>query len=814
MAGDTGGDYVPVQDGKKKEKEAPKPEEPWKVQAFPPVYVLMNPFSWLLWIIDFAFWLVICLPCCCGPCKMLFFCVKKCFFKFSVTDPDGDKSDYEDETNRRRNNEGWTEGLLETPFEDEENPPTTSWEILQRSCTNFADSPCFGTREWLGMTPVTETEKYPKAIFGETNWTYYGEAGQDMANFGAGLRALGLQPLPPTTNLETTNGPHTMLIFEDTCQEWMTSLIGAHSQSMVVATSYATLGINAVVDALKEGNVSTMVCNRKNVAEMLKVAPDVLKTIIYTNYHVTAADAQKPVASNGKVKCISYEEVLELGKQSAAMYPPTPPTPEMLAVIMYTSGSTGKPKGVMIPHSCIAASVASLRDVLPLKNAAETYIAYLPAAHIFEFCAELSMLAIGAEIGYSDTKTITSKGAVRMGEDGELNTEPGWPNPPGGVQEFSPTLMVAVPVVWDTFKKTIEETVGKGSKVVRWLFQVAYSAAYYARKQGRSCPVLNFIVFRKVQKMVGGKLKFGISGGGPISQDVQEFMSIVGNFPLFQGYGLTETCCAGTVQEAFDTDPSNVGGPLPSCEIKLRSCDGPEDPKDREGEPYLATDEEHMGEPCIGRGEVCIRGPAVSNGYFKQPQLTQAAWDGPPRNGGWFRTGDIAYWDSKGRLHIVDRLKNLIKLKGGEYIAVENMEKEYSTSAYVRSGVSGGIMCYGDGDLRRPVALVQANMPELKKWAAGSGLSGLDDEALCANKEAEKAVLDSLKGCAKGKLGGNEVLCAIRLISGHGPADGTAAANSPWDPGNGCRTASGKLERKNIQKTHPALMEALKAAGV
>merc|ERR1712070_156612 len=102
------------------------------------------------------------------------------------------------------------------------------------------------------------------------------------------------------------------------------------------------------------------------------------------------------------------------------------------------------------------------------------------------FCAELSMLMIGAGIGYSCTKTITSKGAVRQLEDGTLNDAPGWPDPPGGIQEFKPTLMVAVPVVWDTFKKTIEEQVGQQPAVIRWLFQVAYSAAYYARKQGRS----------------------------------------------------------------------------------------------------------------------------------------------------------------------------------------------------------------------------------------------------------------------------------------------------------------------------------------
>jgi long-chain acyl-CoA synthetase len=423
------------------------------------------------------------------------------------------------------------------------------------------------------------------------------------------------------------------------------------------------------------------------------------------------------------------------------------------------------------------------------------------------------MIQIGSEIGFSDTKTITSKGAVRLTEDGEYNEEPGWPNPPGGIQEFCPTMMVAVPVVWDTFKKTIEETCGKSPRIVQWLFQVAYSAAYYARKQGRSCPIFNFLVFRKISKMIGGRLNFGISGGGPISKDVQEFMAVIGNFPLIQGYALTESCCAGTVQDVSDPDSGNVGGPVGSVELKLNSCDGPEDPGDANGDKYLATDDDHFGVPCLGRGEVCIRGPSMSLGYFKQPEQTAKAWDGPPGGNGWFHTGDVAYWDTRGRLHIVDRLKNLVKLKGGEYVAIENMEKEYGTSPYVRPGITGGIMCYGDGDMRRPVALVQTNMAELKKWASGQGLSGLTDEALCLNPEARKVVLASLITAAGGKLGKNEGLIAVGLIPGTGPAEGAPSETSPWSAENGCRTASGKLDRKGIQKAALNMMESLKKEG-
>jgi long-chain acyl-CoA synthetase len=776
-------------------------DEPYQVQAFPPLTVLLNPFAWLLWLLDLIVWLI-CIPCC-GPCKSFIYWIKRCGSLDSYPDPEGYE---EDETYRRRSKDEWSEGLMEVPYPDEDDPPTTVWEIIDRSLYVHADKNAFGTRMYLGKT---DDKPYPKAIFGETEWTDYQTAGEQMKAFGAGLRCLGLQPQTPGMDLEKTAGPHTMLIFEDTCQQWLTALAGAHSQSICVATSYATLGIQAVAEAIAECNITAVVCNRKNVDEVAKVAPQVLQTIIYTNHQVDPTTANKPLTVNSpRVRAISFEEVLSLGEANINKYPPTPPSPDNLAVIMYTSGSTGKPKGVMIPHRSVAASASAMQTSLNLNEGSETYLAYLPAAHIFEFCAEIMMMMVGAEIGFSDTKTITSKGAVRQREDGTMNYSPAWPDPPGGVQEFRPTLMVAVPIVWDSFKKTIEEGIGAKSCLVGWLFQVAYSGTYYARHQGRTTPVLN-LLYKSIQGLVGGRLKLGVSGGGPISKDVQEFMSICAGMPLIQGYALTETCCAGTIQKLGDPDPGCVGGPVGSVEMKLRSCDGNEDPADPEGYAYLSTDEWHLDNPCLGRGEVCIRGPSVSKGYFNQPDKTREAWDGPPGEEGWFRTGDIAYWDTRGRLRIVDRLKNLIKLKGGEYIAVENMEKEYGTSPYVRGGVSGGLMCYGDGDLRRPVALVQANMPELKKL----GLGDMSDEALCQSKEAQKAVLNSLNSAGKGKLGNNESLVAIRLISGTGPESGTPSESSPWTPENGCKTASNKLDRKAIQKAHEGLMAELKKEG-
>jgi len=589
--------------------------------------------------------------------------------------------------------------------------------------------------------------------------------------------------------------------------------LGAFSQSICVATSYATLGMSAVAEAINETEAVAVVCNIKDVTKLAAYCKDKcksLKTIIYTTNYST--ELKHAPLEGGAIKLVSVDEVVELGAEGGGQVKFSPPTPDHLAVIMYTSGSTGKPKGVMIKHSSMVASVAALRlkfQDFGFEEGQERYLAYLPAAHILELIAEISMFCLGAAVGFADPKTISSKGACRQRPDGSLSTKPDLKFAPGAIQEFKPTVMAAVPKIWDILKKGVEEVVGKGSPVAKFLFQAAYSARYFATMQGRESPLFKAVVFKKLVSMLGGNLKCGITGGGPISADVQGFIRTAFCFPLIQGYALTETTCAGCVQEFNDVRFGVVGPPVGSVEIRLRSClDGKGEPEvlDRQHKPYLDKDTDHCGTPCVGRGEVVIRGASVSAGYFKQPDKTEEVFD----KEGWFHTGDVGLFTPDGNLMLVDRIKNLVKLKGGEYIAIEAMEKEYSSSAYV-NGQNGGVMCYGDGDMDRPVALVQANMAELEKWAATAGVKYESPEALCRNSDCEKAVLDSLLAAGKaGDLASNEMLCALALIPGTGPAEGTATEASPWTPDNAGLTASNKLNRKPIQAACAKLLDPLR----
>ena len=220
--------------------------------------------------------------------------------------------------------------------------------------------------------------------------------------------------------------------------------------------------------------------------------------------------------------------------------------------------------------------------------------------------------------------------------------------------------------------------------------------------------------------------------------------------------------------------------PIPSAEVKLESC--PEI-NDRTGMPYLVTDRQDIeGNPISGRGEILAKGYNVAFGYYMMPEKTEEDGLG---DGNWFHSGDIGQFMSDGSIRIVDRKKNLVKLKGGEYIAIESMEGAYGNSKFV-DAVSGGICCYGDGEMDRPIALMQLNKATTMKWAEANGIKGGFEEVM-KSKEVYGAVMaDLLNEGKKGGLSHLEKIVAVALLTEH------------WTPENGCLTAVNKVQRKAV----------------
>jgi long-chain acyl-CoA synthetase len=202
--------------------------------------------------------------------------------------------------------------------------------------------------------------------------------------------------------------------------------MGAFSQGITVTTIYATLGMDAVVDAVIDNLVPVIVCNKKDVSRLLAKISNMptLKTIVYISDLVAPNDAEALPSPPRGVTVISFEDFCASGDVKA--FPPTLPKKESTAVVMYTSGSTGKPKGVIIQHSQILACVAAAELVLPLKDGEDVYLAYLPLAHIMEMVAEFVLISLGCTLCYSEPKSLTDAGSY----------------PKGALEVFSPTLMV------------------------------------------------------------------------------------------------------------------------------------------------------------------------------------------------------------------------------------------------------------------------------------------------------------------------------------------------------------------------------------
>ena len=417
-------------------------------------------------------------------------------------------------------------------------------------------------------------------------------------------------------------------------------------------------------------------------------------------------------------------------------------------------------------HSHLVAGLAGMVTNVHLREGEEVFVSYLPLAHILALQIETILLTVGSTLCYADPRQL-----------------------PKAMPKFQPTIFAGVPKVWEMLQAGLEKQLAKGPPALNIVFNILLSWKVQMLQMDMDTPISNQFFGLIASKVFGRKrIEFGVTGGGPMSASLQLFCRAVFNSPIIQGYALTETCVGGCFQATSDQRPGIVGPPVPCVEIVLQS--EPEF-KDTAGFPYLHTDTKgSKGEPVIGRGEICMRGPSISSGYYKLPDKTKEDFDSE----GFFHTGDIGQFTADGCIQIVDRKKNLVKLKGGEYVAVEAMETAFATSPY-----SAALCVIANGDLDGPLAVVLANNDALEKWAKSAGINFSDVHELAHKKEARQEVVKSFVAAGKeahlGKLELRIKDCAL-------------ITDTEWTPGHGM-TASMKLDRKQIMKIHKDEVEAM-----
>ena len=360
-----------------------------------------------------------------------------------------------------------------------------------------------------------------------------------------------------------------------------------------------------------------------------------------------------------------------------------------LATLIYTSGTTGDPKGVMLSHGNIASNVTTSVGLFSF-TAEDECLSFLPLSHIFErMFGHYCMFHAGVVINYAESVDTV----------------------PADMEEIRPQLMASVPRLYEKIYARVLDNVRTSSahrkRIFAWAREVGerWAEATIARRP--VSPALRLqraladrLVFAKLRARTGGRIRFFISGGAPLSPDITRFFYAAG-LPILEGYGLTETSPVMAVNTFKNHRLGTVGKAIPGVEIRI------------------AHD-----------GEIVTRGPNVMCGYFNKPQATAEAID----DEGWFHTGDIGLIDADGYLSITDRKKDLIVTAGGKNIAPQPIENLAKTSKFVASAVM-------IGDRRPfPIMLVVPNPAQVKGWAEHKGLPDGDLEQLLDHPDVRQKI--------------------------------------------------------------------------
>ena len=523
----------------------------------------------------------------------------------------------------------------------------------------------FTAMDQYGRRPVVMRSK----LTGSWVDMSYAELADRVEALSLGLRELGVQA-----------GDHVAILSENR-PEWAITDYACLAARCADVPIYPTLPAKQIEYVLRDSEAVALLLS--NTAQLEKIQQ--IRGNLPHLRHVIVFD--KVAASSN---ALWLDEVMTRGREAKSRHPDwkkkaLEARPDDLATIIYTSGTTGDPKGVMLTHGNITSNVLGGLHVLQLRDTDEC-LSFLPLSHIFERMAgHYCMMRGGVIINYAVSVETVSADMI----------------------DRSPSVVLSVPRLYEKIYARVLENALAGSAVKKQIFFWAKrTAEAWADLALAKQPipgalalkkkVADKLVFSKLKARTGGKLRFFVSGGAPLSPDIAQFFYAAG-LPILEGYGLTETSPVITVNSFENIRIGSVGKTIPDVTVKI------------------AAD-----------GEILTKGPNVMKGYYKKPQATAEVLDAD----GTFHTGDIGELDAEGFLKITDRKKDLIVTAGGKNIAPQPIEGRVKTNKFVANAVMLG-------DKRRfPIMLIVPNIDNLKDWARTTGVNFVDDKSLIENPQA------------------------------------------------------------------------------
>ncbi|MFF5455302.1 AMP-dependent synthetase/ligase [Streptomyces sp. NPDC012950] len=521
-------------------------------------------------------------------------------------------------------------------------------------------------------TPGREAYRYPAEVDGageEWRSLTWAQTAQRVKAIAAGLLSLGLR------------SEERVAISSSTRIEWILADMGVMCAGAAATAVYpSTNGEETAYILADSGSRAIFVEDAEQLAKVATYKSE-LPDLDYVVLFDPTPDA---VGAEG-LEVLTLTGLEQRGTEYLAKHPDAVETtvrgigPEQLATLIYTSGTTGRPKGVRLVHDCWSyQGVAQESTGLVLPD--DVQFLWLPLSHVFGKALIAGQVQSGhvmAVDGRID-RIITNLPVVR------------------------PTIMASAPRVFEKVYNGIAARAraegGARYKIFRWAAKVARDHARTGQERmaatGRRTVPLSLtvqhaladkLVYGKIRAAFGGRLRGSASGSAALAPDIGYFFAGAG-VPVLEGYGLTETSAACTVNPADDSRVGTVGRPLPGTEVRI------------------AED-----------GEILLRGPGVMRGYHNLPDKTAEVME----SDGWFRTGDIGEVDEDGYVRITDRKKDLFKTSGGKYVAPTEIEGRFKAVCPFASNV----LVIGN-DRNYCTALVALDESVIMPWAAANGLAG------------------------------------------------------------------------------------------
>jgi len=505
-----------------------------------------------------------------------------------------------------------------------------------------------------------QLEKYPKEdmLAGKVDgkWIKYSTkaVAETTLQFASGLLQLGI-----SRGDGSTEGKDKIAIVSRNRPEWVLTDLACQQTGAVLTPIYPTISQHELVFVLKDAGARILFISDQEILDKVNAVRDQLPALkeVFSYDPLPGVRHWTEILSLAKEE--DYPKIEEIKKNT---------DPEELVTIIYTSGTTGTPKGVMLSHRNVVSNVVACIPYLPVHTSARA-LSFLPLNHIFERMVTYVYLTAGVPIYYAESMDTIAD----------------------NLREVKPTIFTTVPRL---LEKVYEKIMSKGLE----LKGIKRALFFWALELGKQyeinkplggwyrfqLSIANALVFKKWREALGGNIQAVVTGAAACQMRLLKIFT-AGRIPILEGYGLTETSPVISVNRVDEKDRmfGTVGPIISGIEVKL------------------AED-----------GEILCKGPNISMGYYKRPDLTADAI-----KDGWFHTGDIGVIVNDKFLKITDRKKELFKTSGGKFVAPQPIENKFKESPYIEQ-----IMVVGE-DHKFTSALIVPSFPNLRNWCDKKGIS-------------------------------------------------------------------------------------------